>query len=216
MRATATCAAKAKFVPAVLGDGTLLGANNLIAVRSPHHENRSCDTHIAPNGANMPQYAHFIAEMAGKWRGGGERLAVTKTQNTGAIMVNACSGYVDGSLLVLRTNGVAATKFQTKTARTASLGPATFALLKQNEKVDNGPLSFLHGEPFQGVNPNSDLVPVNSAICGFVYLSGAFQGYGEGVDIVAAPNGFWRLSLTNAANGGVVSAAVRCFARDQR
>lgn len=216
LRVTATCAAKAKFVPAVIGDGKFFGTNNLQGQRLPHHMNGGCADHIASDGTAVPQNAHFISEMAGRWRGAGERLAVTRKGNMGAIQVNGCSGFVDGSLVALRTSGTAAAKYQTRTARTSSEGLATFALLKENEKA-GWSLPFLPvGEPFQIANPNSDLVPYNSALCGFVYLSGKFQGFGEGVDIVAAPNGYWRLTVSNAANGGYVSAAVRCFARDQR
>jgi len=217
LRVTATCAAKTKFVPAVIGDGKFFGGtNNLTGQKLPHHMNGGCADHIANDGTEAPRNAHFIAEMAGRWRGAGERLAVTRQGKIGAIQVNGCSGFVDGSLIALRTSGTPAAKYQTKTARTSSEGLATFALLKQNEKA-GWSLPFLPvGEPFQVANPDSDLVPYNSALCGFVYLSGKFQGYGEGVDIVAAPNGYWRLTVSNAANGGYVSAAVRCFARDQR
>ena len=211
LRATATCVAKAKFVPAVLN------TSRLASYKLDHHMNGACADHIAASGWGYDKYAHFISEVAGKWRGGGEQLAVVRTgQNLGAIRVNGCSGFVDGAVTALGNFAPGAiARYWTANGNTGTPENATFARLSQNAKSSWLP----GGEPFIAMDNGTPLAPVDQAICGIVYLSGKMQGYGESVDIEQKPvlgKMYWKVRLSNLADGGYLSTAVRCFARDQR
>jgi hypothetical protein len=213
LRATATCVEKMKFVPGVLS------FDKMIAKKLPHHMNGACADHVAADGTGGMRYAHFISEMAGKWRGGGERLAAISLPQgggVGAILVNGCSGFVDGALTAVATDGINAAKYWTPSGRTATKANATYALMdatdakKWSDYIPGG------GDKFMVVVPGQKLAPVDQAVCGIVSISGKFQGFGEYVDIVPE-GGFWTFKIGNAAPyGGFINAAVRCLARDQR
>jgi hypothetical protein len=215
VRATATCVAKTKFVPAVLNPSFLT------ETRHPMVQHGACGPQNTRTNRAVATNAHFIAEMGGKFRGGGEVVAVGRQGTSGTTLLRACSGYVRGGAVSINTNFLGRPAlYQTRTARTGNLGAATFVYNQQN--ADS---SFLDGvlgagPPFISGESSIRLVPVNSAICGFVSIAGRFQGLGEALDIVAVngPGGvrYWQLNVSNPSAGGYIAAAVRCYARDQR
>ncbi len=209
LRGAAICVSKAKFIPAALtGD-------QMVATPTPHHMNGACAPHIPIVGQNYLKRAYFISQMAGKWRGAGELLAVTMNAGKPAIRVDGCSGFVDGALTAYEDTTVSMVKYRANTERTTNTGKATFVLGQANPGGN-----LFAGDPFFVTGSDRWLVPMDEAVCGFVSITGKFQGYGESADIVGAknPDGrlWWKLQLGNQALGGVVNAAIRCYARDQR
>lgn len=204
LRATATCVRKDLFAPYVPGMTPSYGIGSY---KLPNHMNGACASHIASDGWRFNNYAHFISEVAGKWRGGGEKLGVVQTaQGLGAIQVNGCSGFVDGALTAIGSNSFTA-KYWTASGRTNTVAAATFSFTN------------ISGGGFTTAGDDLVLAPVDEAICGIVGIAGKFQGYGEAVEIVVrAVNGklHWVLQTKNQAAQGHVHGAARCFARDQR
>ncbi len=211
LRATATCAPKSAFTPVATGGG--LHTWNLAP-----GVNTGCGMNLTYTKVKRPQQpALFIRDMAGKWRGGGEALAIAK--NNDALANWACSGYVSGGLSAFGFSGAKGfdgdgpIKFLTNSGRTSTLGNANFTMTVEGGKETFAP--FGGGEAFQGISGQQLAIPVNAALCGFVRIAGKFQGYGERAELVQS-GGLWKLEVASQANQSYVSAVVRCIARDQR
>lgn len=205
LRATATCAPKSAFTPVMKG-----GAAHVWSLVPG--VNTSCNMNLTYTKLKQPdQPALFIRDMAGKWRGGGEALAVAK--NNDALANWACSGYVSGALSAFSFDGGGPIKWLTNSGRTATLANSVFRM-----KVEGGKDSFAPfggGDAFQGTSGEQLKIPANAALCGFVRIAGKFQGYGERAELVQK-DGMWSIELQSQASQSYVDVAVRCLARDQR
>lgn len=208
LRANATCVRKSKFV---VPPGFM---SSVFAKVHGNHMNGSCNpaTNQMPGAPGAS--ALFITGMSGKFKGGGESISVL---GNNALQVRACSGNVDGTLVGLQSFKVPLAKYRTQASRTTAVGPATFVLSDSSEAP--GFFDFA-GPPFKVGPDNRWMVPVDEAVCGLVRIRGKFQGYGEYAQIVPlkGPEGrlWWTLQVSNQAESGIVDAAARCYARDQR
>lgn len=215
----ATCAAKVQFVPAVNKP------SELVAIAYDHHVNGGCGNHIVQMPDPADTHAFFISGVGGKFRGGGESITAFRQGKNGAIKVNGCSGYVDGTLLSIGDTSVAKAMFRTGSARVpAGSRNTNFGASMSGPKSE----SFLHvlGDMFtfqtgadlsvDTVTPgNTVMVPQNEALCGIVGIVGKLQGYGEEITILKS-GGYWKLHVNEQGEDASLAAVSRCFARDQR
>lgn len=219
LMAEATCAAKAQFAPAVGNPSQLVG------ISYDHHENGNCADHIVQMPDMADKHAFFISGIAGKFRGGGESVTAFRQGVKGAIKVNGCSGYVDGTLLSIGDATVPKVMFRTPSARVpagskninfgASLsGPKSTSFLKTLGDM----FSFKIGEDLSvdETTPGTTvMVPQDEALCGIVGIVGKLQGYGEEVSVLKQ-GGYWKLHVNEQGEDASIAAVSRCFARDQR
>jgi hypothetical protein len=215
LRASATCAAKSKFTPGMFGNG------NAGFIFPPLSVDTGCGPVTHGTGANGDDFAFFVREVVGKFRGGGESLTVVPNGTTSMGMrVGACSGYAGGALLGLRFGGNGpdgkkgfggAVKYQGPTGRTVQMGSATWQISDANYTP---PINFGGGEQFKAAKPDK-LIPVNQGLCGIVMVGGKLQGFGERVRVYQS-GGYWVPEVSTAAANGDIHGAFRCIARDQR
>jgi len=207
LKASATCARKDRFTPGMF-------SNNYVGyVELPLGVDTGCGP-VQYAGMGQDFSALFVREMVGKFRGGGERIDQGVHGNgTIGMRVSACSGNAGGAI-----GGVTFGNPLSKTPASEGFG-GTFKFYGPNGRTAQHSIATWtktqESAYFSAAPQPVTLIPVNKGLCGIVMIGGKFQGFGEGVRI-SAVNGNWSAIVQTIADPGLVTAAFRCIARDQR
>lgn len=217
LKAAATCARKDQFTPGMVSP-KFMGF-----VELPVGIDSGCGP-VQYGGMVGDDSAVFIREMAGKFRGGndGVDLGISSNGSVG-MRTSACSGWAGGAVGGITFGGLGpeskwgfggVVKYYGKNGRTTQTAVATWSVTAESSKPPLG--GVFGGDIFTAADDRSKvMVPVNKALCGIVMIRGKFQGFGEFVRI-SAVNGNWKADSGTQAEPGLVNAAFRCIARDQR
>lgn len=134
-------------------------------------------------------------------------------KGTIGMRVSACSGWAGGAL-----GGVSFGNPLSKTPASDGFG-GVFKYYGPNGRTTQASIATWtktqESAYFSAAPVPVNLAPVDKALCGIVMIGGKFQGFGEGVRISPA-NGNWTAVVQTIADPGLVTAAFRCIARDQR
>jgi hypothetical protein len=219
LKVSATCARKDRFTPGMFSD------TNVGYVELPLGIDTGCGP-VQYAGMGQDNAGLFVREMAGKFRGGGEAVDMGVHGNgTTGMRVSACSGWAGGAIGgVTFGNPLSKTpasegfggafKYYGRNGRTVQHEPATWRAKSYMGGGAGWLFELIDGDYF-GYGADDPLVPVDKALCGLVMIGGKFQGFGEAVRIYQK-NGNWHVYASTQAANGVLNAAVRCIARDQR
>lgn len=204
LSATVTCVNKNRFTPGMLNPDAIGHSPG------PYKLATTCNVERINTGYAGQSHALFIREVSGAWRGGGEQVRIVNAD----MMVGGCSGNVGASVVAFHFISGGPVKYLSPFGR-APLNKNSIMAMAINQPNNTGSVSDL----FSANVSSRSLVPYDKALCGFVSLSGKFQGYGESVALVprmVSGVKMWSLELKSAAVPTSLSAGVRCIARDQR
>lgn len=204
IQAGAACVKKDRFTTAMVGNEKIFPAP------LPTKSYGGCDEHRFKSELDGPNVAHFLGEVAGKFRGGGDSVKVGGS----SVYVYGCSGYAAGSAIAVQMNGSGPVKYIGPKGKTASFAAATFE--GWSNKYDN----WEKVQPAETWVEGAKWLPaVDGSLCGLTAIAGNLGDHNHLVAIVREkhPDGhtYWKLNVANSSVG-IVRARVRCLARDQR